>query len=68
MKEIHAYQNPDGTYRVEIFNTVETTEVRHHETIKTTTESKTTIYRATIYITPMASLDGNEEEKFVITY
>jgi hypothetical protein len=61
MKEIRAYQNTDGTYIVEIFDRVETTEVRNHTTYRTTTESKTIIDRASISITAYNSLDEDNK-------
>lgn len=50
MKEIHAYQNDDGTYRVEILGTTYQTKMMGKQTIKETIETKTKIPRASIQI------------------
>lgn len=51
MKEIHAYQNDDGTYRVEIIDTILQTKIIGKHEVKEITESKTEILRASIQIT-----------------
>ena len=61
MKEIHAYKNDDGTYRVEILDIIETFEARNNATYRETTQAKTTIDKAMINITPLNSLDSNGE-------
>lgn len=51
MEEIHAYQNKNGTYKVEIIRSAEqVTYIDKHE-IRQTTESKIEIPRASILIT-----------------
>lgn len=50
MKEIHAYQNDDGTYRVEIVDVVKTTRTIGRKMFESTNESKTGIPRASIQI------------------
>ncbi len=50
MKEIHAYQNDDGTYRVEIVDIVKTTKVIGRKMFESTDQSKTDIPRAGIQI------------------
>lgn len=50
MKEIHAYQNDDGTYRVEILGTTYQTKMMGKHTVKETIETKTKIPRASIQI------------------
>ena len=49
-KEIHAYQNEDGTYRIEMLGDMEKSYMRGHEKIKEITESKVEIGRAAIKI------------------
>ena len=52
MKEIHAYQNDDGTYRVEILGVTVTEQTLLKGKIDTTTEHKMEVPRAKIDITP----------------
>lgn len=48
MKEIHAYLNDDGTYRVEILGTTHQTKLFNKHTMKETIETKMEIPRASI--------------------
>ena len=57
MKEIHAYQNDDGTYRVEIIGTTYQTKMVGKQTIKETIETKTKIPRASIQIDAYTNKD-----------
>ena len=61
MKEIHAYRNEDGTYRVEILGTACTTRLLGKNKVKELIESKTEIPRASIQITPYVSKEGEEK-------
>lgn len=59
MKEIHAYQNADGSFRVEVTDTwMEKRYFGEHE-IEETTHQKTEVARASIHIAPFMS--GAEE-------
>lgn len=59
MKEIHAYQNDDGTYRVEIVDIVKTTRTIGRKLFEYTDESKAEIPRAGIQI--IAYKGGNPD-------
>lgn len=64
MKEIHAIQNDDGTYKVEIFGR---TVVRKHDgNIRTedTTECATVVPRATIHICALSNPTDDKQELF----
>lgn len=61
MKEVHAYQNDDGTYRVEIVDIVKTSRTIGREIYESTTESRTEIPRATIQITAYKSKNPSGE-------
>ena len=65
MKEIHAYQNDDGTYRVEILGVKLTEQMLGKGKIQTTTESRMEVPRANIDITALPP--GNEDEKNIFT-
>lgn len=60
MKEIHAYQNDDGTYRVEVLGVQTLNEGE-------TTEYKMEVPRAQISITGLPPGDEDEEKYFSIT-
>lgn len=60
MKEIHAYQNDDGTYRVEILGTTYQTKMMGKHTVKETIETKTEIPRASIQIDAYTNEDTYE--------
>lgn len=62
MKEIHAIQNDDGTYRVEIHENVSSERSEGHWHVKDQTEFKTTIPRATIHICALNSQRNNSCE------
>ena len=67
MKEIHAYQNDDGTYRVEILGQVKTSRLQHGKGwIDETTQSTAEIPRAQISITGLPSNDEGEGKYFTI--
>ena len=59
MKEIHAYQNNDGSFRVEIMETVCTTRFFGKHEIKDTTEKRAEIAKASIHIAPF--IENNDE-------
>ena len=61
MKEIHAYQNEDGTYRVEICGTAKDTRYMGKCKYEELIETKTEIHRAklNIEISPLA--DGENK-------
>lgn len=63
MKEIHAYQNDDGTYRVEVLG------VKFNDTAlcREITESKIEIPRAKVNITSLPPNDEDEGKHFTIT-
>lgn len=61
MKEIHAYQNQDGTYKVNIVNSSEKTKTIGKAEVKEFSESKVEISRAEIKITAYTS-DRNDGE------
>ena len=67
MKEIHAYQNDDGTYRVEVFGVKFIENILGKEIIKETTESKMEIPRAQISITGLPPSEEDEGKYFSIT-
>ncbi len=50
MREIHAYQNNDGTYKVEIVDIVKTTRTIGRKFFESTDEGKINIPRAGIQI------------------
>ena len=52
MKEIHAYQNEDGSFKVEIIETVCVTKLLGKHEVKDTTEKKVEITKASIHISP----------------
>lgn len=74
MKEIHAYKNDDGTYRVEIIGPVKSSRLQQGKGwVDEVTQSTTEIPRASIQITAYASyysddvlctitLDGDKNE------
>ena len=57
MKEVHAYLNDDGTYRVEIIGTTYQTKMVGKQTMKETIETKTEIPRASIQINAYTNED-----------
>jgi hypothetical protein len=59
MKEIHAYQNDDGSFRVEITEIVCTTRFFGKHKVEDTTEKKAKIAKASIHITPF--MENNDE-------
>lgn len=62
MKEIHAYQNDDGTYRVEITRLVKIPRLQHGKGwVEETTQSTVEIPRAQISITALMSHEDKEE-------
>ena len=63
MKEIHAYQNEDGTYNVEVFGVqfIDTASGRE------TKEYKMEIPRAKVSITGLPPGDKDERKYFTIT-
>lgn len=67
MKEIHAYQNDDGTYRVEIFGVKFTEQTLGKGRVRTTIESRIEVPKATLSITALASYDKDEKNIFTIT-
>lgn len=62
MKEIHAIQNDDGTYRVEIFG--RTVARKHVGAIRTedTTECSAVVPRATIHICALSGPTDDKQE------
>lgn len=60
MKEIHAYLNDDGTYRVEILDTAHQTKTVGKHEIKETVEAKTEIPRACLHIEALTSNDEGQ--------
>lgn len=66
MKEVHAYQNDDGTYKVEILGVKFTEQTLGKAEIKTITESKIEIPRAQISITSLPPSDEDEGKYFTI--
>lgn len=64
MKEIHAYQNDDGTYRVEILSTTYQTKMIGKHKVEKTIEAKTEIPRASIQIN--AYMNENTREIMTI--
>lgn len=60
MKEIHAYQNDDGTYRVEIIGTTHQTKTVGKHEIKEMIEAKTEIPRALLHIEALTSNDEGQ--------
>ena len=58
MKEIHAYLNDDGTYRVEILGTASQTRIKDKRDVKETVAYKTEIRRADVWIAAYADEDG----------
>lgn len=67
MKEIHAYQNDDGTYRVEIIGAKFVEKTLGKGTIRETTESKMEVPRAQINITALPPCDDDERKIFTLT-
>lgn len=67
MKEIHAYQNNDGTYRVEVFGIKFTEKMLGKERIREITESKMEIPRAQINIIGLPPSNKDEGKYFTIT-
>ena len=68
MKEIHAYQNDDGTYRVEIIGPVKTSRIQQGKGwVDNITQSTAEIPRAKINITALQSNDEDEKNIFTIT-
>ena len=65
MKEIHAYKNDDGTYRVEVISVKFTEQKLGKGEINTITESKMEVPRAQINITALPP--GDEDEKTMFT-
>ena len=66
MKEIHAYQNDDGTYRVEVLGVLFTEQTLGKGEIKTITESKIEVPRAQVSITALLPGDKDKEKYFTI--
>lgn len=67
MKEIHAYQNKDGTYRVEVLGIKFTEKMLDKERIREITESKMEIPRAQINIIGLPPGNEDEGKYFTIT-
>ena len=67
MKEIHAYQNDDGTYRVEILGVELTEQMLGKGKVRTTTESRMEVPRANIDIHALPPDDTDEKCIFTIT-
>lgn len=67
MKEIHAYKNDDGTYRVEVFGVTSSETMFGKSTIKETTEFRMEIPRALVNITSLPSSSEDEDKYFTIT-
>jgi hypothetical protein len=63
MKEIHAYQNDDGTYSVEVFGV----EFIDTEFVREAKEYKMEIPRAQISITGLPPSDEDKNEYFTVT-
>ena len=61
MKEIHAYQNEDGTYRVEICGTTKDTRYMGKCKYEDTIEYKTEIPRAKLNIEALMLADGENK-------
>ena len=66
MKEIHAYQNDDGTYRVEVIGTKFIEKTFGKDIIRESTESKMEVPRAQINITALLSCDDDERKFFTL--
>jgi hypothetical protein len=66
MKELHAYQNDDGTYRVEVYGVKFTEQTLGKGEIKTITESKMEVPRAQINIVGLPPSDEDEGKYFTI--
>ena len=66
MKEIHAYLNDDGTYRVEVLKMELTEKMFNKNIIKETTNAKLEIPRALIDITTLSPSD-EDKSSFTIT-
>ena len=62
MKEIHAYQNDDGTYRVEVLGIQVVEKMLGKGVIRDTIESKIEMPRAQISIVNL--LPGDDEEEY----
>ena len=61
MKEIHAYRNEDGTYRVEIIGSVKSSHFQQGRGwVDETTQSTAEIPRASIQITAYALSEGDD--------
>lgn len=61
MKEIHAYQNEDGTYRVEICGTAKDTRFIGKNEFEELTEYKTEIPRAKLQIEALVLADDENK-------
>ena len=66
MKEIHAYLNEDGTYRVEVLGVKFTKQTLGKCEVDTITESRMEIPRAQISITGLPPSDEDEGKYFTI--
>lgn len=66
MKEIHAYQNDDGTYRVEVLGVKFTEKMLGKSTIREITDSKIEIPRAKVSITSLPPSNEDQGKYFTI--
>ena len=68
MKEIHAYRNEDGTYRVECIGevTTETKEFRGHKIAEETSQAFMEIPRARIHVEALVANDEGQIMTVVI--
>lgn len=60
MKEIHAYLNDDGTYRVEVLCTASQTRIKDKRDLKETVVCKTEIRRADVWIRAYTDEDSGK--------
>lgn len=67
MKEIHAYQNDDGTYRVEVLGVKFTEQTLGKGEIRTITESRVEVPRAQVNIIGLPPGEEDEGKYFTIT-
>jgi hypothetical protein len=67
MKEIHAYRNEDGTYRVTCIGEVkETKELQDHSVVKENTQATMEIQRAKLHIEALVANDKGQIMTVVI--
>lgn len=67
MKEIHAYLNEDGTYRVTCIDEIEETkEFQGHAVVKETTQATMEIQRAKLHIEALVANDEGQIMTVVI--